>query len=559
MRFGPDIGRKMPVDKVEVIIKFLFEAAKTLHVMKMRIIFTDVLIVGGGIAGLRAALSARRKADNVMMVSKGVPGKSGCSLISEGILNGPFSREDSPDLYYNDIIKGSGGVADPLLARTLADNARDAVLSLRDIGVNFLERDGGLVLDLSGGNSVARTVKIDPPGPGCGKAIPTALASVVGKSDIDMAIGYGVVKILKDEGRAVSAVAHNGDEFIQINFKAVVLATGGGGKLYRSTTNPKGIVGDGYFLAHDAGAPLVDMEYVQFFPTVALSSYLVLPFIFTDGAILLNSKGERFIGRYDPELMEMTTRDKMSQAIFSEDADGRGVEGGALMSCRDVPPSVLEEKYKAELDFFKKKGTDLRKESLPVRPACHFLMGGVKINNDCSTGVEGLYACGECAGGVHGANRLAGNALVETLVFGDIAGESAAEFARGHDHVEAEANDFIESLPKEFGTDGEDIIESLRELAWNRLGIVRDGDGIKGSIEELDDILKRLNSLPFSDLEQYFQTRNMAHVLRCIATSALAREESRGAHFRRDFPMTDPRWKAAISIKEEFKTTLEPR
>jgi fumarate reductase (CoM/CoB) subunit A len=257
--------------------------------------------------------------------------------------------------------------------------------------------------------------------------------------------------------------------------------------------------------------------------------------------------------------MERTTRDKMSQAIFTEDLEGRGIEGGVLISYKEVPESILKTTCKDEIEFFLSKGLDLREESLPVRPACHFLMGGVKIRDDCSTRIEGLYACGECAGGTHGANRLAGNALVETLVFGYIAGESAAEFSKGQDHMEAEANDFIESLPKNFKEGGETVIESLRELAWNKLGIIREEGGIKDAIKELEGMEKGLRSLPFRDLQQYFELRNMIHVLRCIATAALLRKESRGAQYRRDHPRMDPEWKKSIIIKEDFKTAFEPR
>jgi len=525
----------------------------------MKTIFTDVLIIGGGIAGLKAAIAARDIVENVMIVSKGIPGKSGCSLISEGILNGTFSDEDSPELYFNDIVKGSAEVADPELARLMAEKAMDAVLSLQDIGVNFMKDENGLILDLSGGNSVARTVKVNPPGPGCGKVIPIVLGKHVSELDIDILEGYSVVKLLRSHEKVVSAIAYKNDEFVQINFKSAVLATGGGGKLYRSTTNPKGIMGDGYFLAHDVGAPLVDMEYVQFFPSVALKSYLVLPFIFTDGAILLNNKGERFIGRYDPDLMEKTTRDKMSQAIFTEDLEGRGIEGGVVISYKEVPDELLEGKYKDEVEFFRSKGIDLKNENLPIRPACHFLMGGVKINSHCRSGLEGLYACGECAGGTHGANRLAGNALVEALVFGERAGEMAARHALTQEHSEAEANDFIESLPKEYENFDNDIFDHLKELAWNHLGIIRDEKGLEEAIIELNKISEKLNSMKYMGLEQYFEVRNMTHVLKCIAISAKERKESRGAHYRKDYPKTSPAWKKAIVIKADFTTSFEPR
>ncbi|MBN1785859.1 MAG: FAD-binding protein [Candidatus Methanofastidiosa archaeon] len=526
----------------------------------MKTLFTNVLIVGGGIAAMKAAIAAKENIDDVTIISKGPPGKSGCSLISEGILNGTFSDDDSPGLFFDDVMRGSANVANESLVKVLTRNAKDAVLSLNEVGVDFIKEDGRLSLSLSGGNSVARTVRVSPPGPGCGKVIPARLSEQLEKMGIGIIEGHSIVKILNEGTRAVSAIAYDGNEFIQIYFKSIVLATGGGGRLYRNSTNPKGIMGDGYFLGLDAGATLVDMEYVQFFPTVALTSYLVLPFIFTDGAILLNSKSERFIANYDPVLLERTTRDKMSQAIFTEDLEGRGIDGGVYVSYKEVPIEVLETKYKGELDFFSSKGINLRNEPLLVRPACHFFMGGIRIDDGCGTSIEGLYACGECAGGVHGANRLAGNALVETLVFGDIAGRSAAQYAKEHDHLQVEANDFIESLPEpKEGKDEKEMVEGLRELSWRYLGIIRSEEGLKKALEEFDKAERQLKDVEACDLKTYFELRNMIVVLRAIALSSLTRTESRGAHFRKDYPNTDPQWKKAIIIDREFDLKFEPR
>ena len=526
----------------------------------MKTLFTNVLVIGGGIAAMKAALSAREKNEDVLIISKGNTGRSGCSLISEGILNGPFSEEDSAELYYIDIIKGSADVADKDLANVMANNAKESVLSLQKFGVKFITRDGSLSLDLSGGNSVARTVKIDPPGPGCGKAIPIKLYEKLKTTDIRAIDGYSVVKILTEGNRAVSAIAHNGNDFIQINFKSAVLATGGGGRLYRNSTNPKGISGDGIFLGIDANAKLIDMEYVQFFPTVALTSYLVLPFIFTDGAILINKDGERFIERYDPILMEKTTRDKMSQAIFTEDQEGRGVDGGVFISCKNMPDDILKEKYGKEVEFFKSKNIDLKNDPLLVKPACHFFMGGIKIDDTCKTNIDGLYACGECAGGTHGANRLAGNALVEALVFGEIAGKNATRYANENEHVQTEANDFIESLPKVDGkTSHANELDDLKELAWSYLGIIRNEDGLNLALTRIYDMEKNLSKWTYKDFDEFFAIRNSLQILKAIAISALVRKESRGAHYRSDYPSSKEEWKKAILIDGNFEISYLSR
>jgi fumarate reductase (CoM/CoB) subunit A len=521
----------------------------------------DVLVIGGGIAALNAAKAAREKGCTVIVASKGAIGKSGCSLISEGILNAPFAETDSPALFAADTMKASAGVAKKELVWALSEHAREAVLGLEQSGISFERHDdGSLNLKLSGGHSVPRTVRVTPPGPGCGKVIPKGLAANLGNGGLTLLNGHTVVKVLTEGGRVEGAVAFTGTEFAQISCKAIVLATGGAGKVYPYTTNPNGIMGDGSALALDAGASLVDMEYVQFFPTVALSSYLLLPFIFADGAILLNSKGERFIGKYDPDLMEATTRDKMSQAIFTEAMEGRGIEGGACFSCEKMDGTVLKTKYAQELAHFGGKGYDLTRDKVPVRPACHFFMGGVDIDQFCNTSVQGLFACGECAGGTHGANRLAGNALPEALVFGSIAGGSAAAYAADAEMPVADPAAFLDSLPARTDVQQAPYRDTLRELAWERLGIIREAEGLAFAREELATIRDELAACSeTSDLSAYFEARTAADVLMAVAVAADVRKESRGAHYRIDYPGESKSWKKAIRILPGFGHEFDPR
>jgi len=514
----------------------------------------DVVIVGGGLAALRAALEAKKASPRVLMVSKGRIGKSGCSLISEGILNAPISESDSPELFSEDLIKASAGVADVSLAKTFSANAKDEVLGLQSYGISFCRDDQELTLSHSGGHSMARTVRIDPPGPACGKMIPTTLIKHVHDEDIELLEGYQIVKIFTHGDRAAGALALGKEGFVSISFKSIVLATGGGGKLYPNSTNPAGIVGDGYYLAHDAGASLVDMEYVQFFPTVAFENYLVLPFVFSDGATLKNKLGERFIEKYDPELKEMTTRDKMSQAIFDEVLEGRGENGCVFIHFSDIPEEVLEKKYGKEIEFFKKKGIDVTKQPLPVKPSCHFFMGGIKIDSSCQTAIGGLYACGECAGGVHGANRLAGNALAEALVFGAIAGRSAAKYAEDEQYGSFDPEPYISSLPEDgTGKRGQELLDQLRSIMWEHLGIIRNEDGILTAMKKISSIRKEFESDGATyELKQYFELRNALHIAYCIAMSALVRNETRGAHYRSDFPESSQEWAKKIEIRKDF-------
>lgn len=521
----------------------------------------DVLIIGGGLAGLRAAIEAKKYVKDVLVLTKGYAGRGGCSSISEGIINAPLGENDSPKLYFSDIQKGSANVCDPKLAGILSENAKPAILSLEKYGVQFKKQNGNFVLNLSGGNSVPRTVRIEPPGPGCGRAIPLKLMEEAKKRDIKFLEGKAMIKLFQKNGRAISGLAYDGKDFFEISFKSIVIATGGAGNIYGNSTNPSDVEGDGFFLGFDAGASLIDMEYVQFFPTVALKSYLVLPFIFTDGAILLNNKGERFIGKYDSNLMEKTTRDIMSRAIFTEALEGRGNEGGVYISYKEIPEDILKTKYSKELAFFLSKGIDLTKENLLVKPSCHFFMGGLKINEKCETNVKGLYACGEVAGGTHGANRLAGNALAEALVFGEIAGKEAAEFATKNEFEYLDAETYIDSLPK-IGENSveKELIKQIKDIVWRYLGIIRNEDGIKTAIKEISQIKSNFENIKVTkNLLDYIRLRNIIFVAEAISIAALERKESRGAHYRSDYPNENNEWKKAILIKNGFKIVHEAR
>lgn len=521
----------------------------------------DVLVVGGGLAGLRAAIEAKKNTKDVLIITKGYVGKGGCSSISEGILNAPLSENDSSDLYYEDIMKGSANVSDPKLAKILSGNAKSAILSLEDYGVQFKKENENFALNLSGGNSVARTVRVEPPSPGCGRVIPLKLMEYAKNNGIKFLEGKHLIKLFEKNGRVVSGIVCDGKNFLEISFKSIVIATGGAGNIYRNSTNPSDVEGDGYYLGFDVGASLIDMEYVQFFPTVALKSYLVLPFIFTDGAILINSKGERFIEKYDPNLLEKTTRDIMSRAIFTEALEGRGTDGGVYISYKEVPDNILKTKYSKELEFFLSKGIDLTKENLLVKPSCHFFMGGIKINDKCETNLKGLFACGETAGGVHGANRLAGNALAETLVFGEIAGKNASEFALKNDFENVDTKNYVDSLPKLTESSSEkELIKDIREIMWIYLGIIRDEKGIKTAIKQFTELKNKFEKINSTEnYLVYFKLRNILFVAQALAISALERTESRGAHYRSDFPKENKDWKKAIVIKKGFDIEYEAR
>ena len=366
---------------------------------------------------------------------------------------------------------------------------------------------------------------------------------------------YTVIKILTEHGKASSAIAFNGKSFLEIRFKSIILATGGAGGLYKNTTNILDVEGDGHFLAVDAGASLVDMEFIQFFPTVALDNYLLAPYVFSDGAVLFNKNGEKFMERYDPILKDNSTRDKMSRAIYTEIIDGRGINGGVEVDYKNIPVRLLNSKYSHETDYFFARGIDVTKQNLPIKPACHFFMGGVRINERCETEVKGLYVCGECAGGLHGANRVGGNALPAALVFGEIAGRSAAEYAKTNDFIESNSISFVNSIPKEGGQEIEGVmIDRIKNILWTHIGIVRTEAGISKALDELAAIKTSFNEIKStSNLSDYFRLRNAVFVAEAIAIAAFERKESRGAHYRSDYPQENNSWKKNIIIKKDLE------
>jgi fumarate reductase (CoM/CoB) subunit A len=515
----------------------------------------EVLIVGGGIAALSAAIEAKKITGNVLIVSKTKLGLGGCSLVTGGFMNGVFREDDSIELFSQDVMKSSCNMAEPRIVKIFSERAKDKILELEELGVNLKREDGKLLVDFSGGNSVPRTVKIDPIGPGKGMVILKSLLTKSNEMRVKFLERYTVVKILTDDERASSAIAFNGDSFIEIRFKSIILATGGAGGLYKNTTNTIDVVGDGHFLAVDAGASLVDMEFIQFFPTVALDKYLLAPYIFSDGAVLINKNGEKFMERYDPILKDNSTRDKMARAIFTEIIEGRGIEDGVEVDYKKIPKQLLNSKYRHEIDYFMKHGVDITKQNLLIRPACHFFMGGVRINEKCETEVKGLYVCGECAGGLHGANRIGGNALPAALVFGEIAGRSAAEYSMVNDFIESNSISFMNSIPRE----GNEAIETtmidyIQNILWTYIGIVRNEAGISKALHELGSVKMRFNEIKFtSDTSDYFRLRNALFVAEAIAIASFERKESRGSHYRSDYPEEKNSWKKNIIIKKDLE------
>jgi len=348
--------------------------------------------------------------------------------------------------------------------------------------------------------------------------------------------------------------------------KSTIIATGGAGWLYPVTSNALQKTGDGYALAWNAGADLLDMEQVQFHPTGMLypdsrRGVLVTEAVRGEGGRLINSQGERFMTKYDSR-GELATRDVVARAIYNEIMEGRGTEnGGVYLDVTHLPAEVIEEKLETMLLQFQDVGVDIREEPMEVAPTAHHFMGGTRINPHCETNVPNLYAAGEAAGGVHGANRLGGNALAETQVFGRRAGESAANVAKSNFKLNPAFLEEEEGRIKKLFQEGDyypfQLKKELQEVMWNNVAIIRREEGLKSALNDIHNIRDKMARMKLPEVHGYNQhlldaleLENMVLIAELVTKSALIREESRGAHYRADFPKTMDEWKKSIVVNK---------
>lgn len=493
----------------------------------MREILCDVLVVGSGIAGLTAALEARGRKAEVVLVSKTPIGYATSTMYSNGAFRvavGGYTVEE----HFHDTVKAGRSINDASLVWRMVEEAPRRIFRLADFGVG---------LRISKGYVYAG----DPPYPGYGIINPLVGAcEALGVKSLPSAM---VTEIAVEGGEAVGAIAIDVRrmEALAISAKAVIVATGGCGQIYSRTDNPPRITGDGYVLALEAGARLIDMEFVQFFP-LGLADGAAWILLITKGK-LENDLGEDILKKYGLNIgldrAIHCARDELSRAIMLELKRGREV----ILDCAEAYESP---------DRTSMVGLNILRGSRRVRvsPLAHFMMGGVKINANAETAIEGLYACGEVAGGVHGANRLGGNALTEAVVFGSIAGEEASKRAAGRkirrvDPGRASGLKELLGVLKDGKMDPREVKRRVKEITWNFVGVIRDGKGLREALELLEEV-----EPPKGDgmIMEALEAMNMVKVAKMVALSALARAESRGAHFREDFPEEDGRWARNVTI-----------
>ena len=547
--------------------------------MEIKTIQTDVLIIGSGGAGSRAAIEVDDAGLKATIVSKGLSFRSGCTGMAEGGYNAVFKtvdKDDSIDAHMHDTLKGGSYLNDKRLVEILVNESPKRLIDLENYGALFDRQESGQIDQRPfGGQTYRRTCY---QGDRTGAELLNALKEEIIKRDIQCIEEVMITSLVTDNDQVIGATGLNlkDSSLIYFQAKSVILASGGAGQLYPVTSNTFQKNGDGFAIAYRAGANLVDMEQIQFHPTgmVAPESkkgVLVTEAVRAEGGKLINSEGERFMSRYAPEKMELATRDVVARSIYQEIIEGRGTEnGGVYLDISHLDDDYIDEKLETMVLQFENVGVDIKHEPIEVAPTAHHFMGGVKIDTDASTSLENLFGAGEVCGGVHGANRLGGNALSDTQVFGKIAGESASKAAKDtmlktdDEQVKSEASR-IESLIKEGSIKPQDFKNNLKRLMWEKVAIVRDEKTLNEALKELLDMKDDLENLDVSDRTQYntdlvtaLEVINMVEICILSVKSAILRRESRGAHFRSDFPESDDEWKRSIVMNKE-KIEFEAR
>jgi len=529
---------------------------------------SDVLVVGGGLAGVRAALAARRAGASVCLVLKGKLGSSGNSPLAGGGFAAALriaAPQDSPDVHFADTMAGGGNVNNAALVRVMVENAPAAVLELDAMGVKFARSGNQIAQVQAPAQTYPRGVRTAGGG---SVQMMQVMADATRAAGVQIIEGVTVADVMLRGGAAVGALGYSPerDALIAFQAKAVILACGGAGQVYPLTSNGKDLTGDGYAMAYRAGCRLADMEFVQFTPTAlawppemrGMSAGGSL--LGQKGAKLLNRLGERFMTKYDPERMERTTRAIASRAIFTEIVEGRGTEHGAVyLDVTEVDKVDLENISGPQIRQLRQYGIDMFRQPIELAPAVHHCMGGVVIDTRCRTDVPGLYAAGETEAGIHGANRLNSNALSEAAVFGKIAGQEAAAYAASASATPLDQAS-LEKARAEMearirpGAAPHVLIEKLRTLMLAGAGLERRAESLEAALADLKKLRAEADGVGAAspaDLPRVIELRNMLEVGEIIQRAALKRTESRGAHFRADFPnQNDAEWLANIHISK---------
>ncbi|OPY36250.1 MAG: L-aspartate oxidase [Methanoregula sp. PtaU1.Bin051] len=503
-----------------------------------------VLVLGSGGAGVRAAIEASGYGD-VVLITKTIAGKGGCTPMAEGGYNAVLREQDSCGIHFEDTMKGGAYLNDPELVRTLVAESPERIADLIRWGAVFDFTENNEVAQRPfGGQRFPRTCYA---GDRTGHEMMVTLIDRLGSTGVRIMSEVAALDLLKDGDRVIGAIGlDDSGELITITADSTILATGGGTRIYDISTNSASGTGDGFAIGYRAGAELIDMEMVQFHPTGAVYPYdargrLITEAVRGEGGILTNARGERFMKRYDPERMELSTRDVVARAIVTEIMEGRGTaHGGVYLDVTHLPRQQIEEKLPVMLEQFLKFGVDIRTEPMEVAPTAHHMMGGLRITTECRTTLPGLFACGEAAGGVHGANRLGGNALADTQVYGKRAGEYAGKSEKRVKKVDPAQIRQQEQRITAF-LDGKSnpahVARELQLAMWKGAGIFRTAGDLNTTLGTIAGLSgKSLKATSARNIIECCTVQNMLLTASLVCRAALLRKESRGAHVRKDIP-----------------------
>ena len=543
---------------------------------------TDVLVIGAGGAGMYAAINAARKGVSVLLADKGQVGRGGATIMAQMTVAAALGQQeaDSAALHLEDTLKAGRGLCNEELSALLCKDGPERILEMEEWGTRWARENGHIKQEMAPGHSVKRCCYVDFLN--TGPAVAATLRRKVSEFPaIRRVSNLTVVDILVRDGQTLGAVALNlvDGGLITIAAKAVILAAGGLTKLYERNSASANMGGEAYALALWAGAELVDMEFVQFFPIGHLAPRLVGmdpilwdPFRYKLGGKLLNGRFEEFIDRYGSTDFGRynATRDIAAYAILKEVEAGRGTpHGGAYLDFRHIPETDLRGAFGPVIDRLLANGIDLTKTPVEVGPMAHYQMGGIRVDASMQTRIRGLSAAGEAVGGANGANRLSGNAITEALVFGARAGLVAAESvkrvrSKWDDRLADEALRRLISFRR--GDSGSNAVApialqaELQKLMWEQAGPFRTGEKLSAALACIDEM--RMKDLPrlrigaaaqFNlDLQDAFELRAMLTTAEAVIGSAFTRTESRGAHQREDFPAPDEAFlkNQAVELKD---------
>ncbi len=545
----------------------------------------DVLIIGAGGAGLRAAVEALNQGASVGVVCKSLLGKAH-TVMAEGGIAAAMGNVDAADdwkTHFRDTMRGGKLLNNWRMAQLHAQEAPNAVRELEQWGALFDRTDSGEIMQRAfGGHTFKRLCHV---GDRTGLEIIRTLQDRGVQLGIDVYMECTVTRLLLDGGRIAGAFAYWREQgrFVVFKAKSIVIATGGVGKAWKVTSNSWEYTGDGMALAYEAGAELMDLEFVQFHPTgmvwpPGVQGILVTEAVRGEGGILRNKLGERFMEKYDPKKLELSTRDVVARSIYTEVREGRGTEhGGAYLDISHKPAEYVKRKLPGMYHQFKELAdVDITKGPMEVGPTFHYTIGGIRVEAETGAAtVPGLFAAGEAAAGMHGANRLGGNSLSDLLVFGRRAGLAAAAHAKktsapaiDSKQVEDAEREMLAPFEHRGGPNPYEIHRELQDTLQSLVGIFRNEEDLKRALAEIQRLKERAANVSVEGSRLFNPGWHLARDLKSMLTiaeavtrCALERKESRGAHSRIDFPEYDPVWakKNNIIIRDGAGMALRQR